>query len=422
MKEGMNIGRLVQELERQAASKHDYLRRTTDLQFGVLYGDEVESEIGDLIVPGVQAALSWPGTASVADEAMPLAPLANTQLAEHLGIPTRYYNRLLVSHPALLEHNVNTLLQHAPLDEVRTLRTLDGEVRAFLSNSYDPIDNFTAVRYLLPLLDPENDHGVTLPGGRVLAPIRQPGGAPWQVDWKSANVSDTTLNIKFVIPTFERELKVGTVIRAGGILRNSEVGLHTFEFAPFTETLWCTNGAYYTRLGEGGSKRRHIGPARSAGFGENGRAASLEAMAYAGWKRQRDSEYLADMAHVIRKTLSGVLLDRVAAPIVAAMGAAITGNPAAAVETVGRILNLSGVEQEGVLRHLLNDGDLSMWGLSSAITRYSQEVGAYDRATALERMGGDVITLSKQDWRVISTAELRPRKRSAAAEVAPAVA
>jgi len=58
----------------------------------------------------------------------------------------------------------------------------------------------------------------------------------------------------------------------------------------------------------------------------------------------------------------------------------------------------------GVLRHLIEGGDMSRWGIANAVTRQSQDVDSYDRATDLERAGGQIIELSQRDWNEIATA------------------
>ena len=61
-------------------------------------------------------------------------------------------------------------------------------------------------------------------------------------------------------------------------------------------------------------------------------------------------------------------------------------------------------DRGGILRHLINGGDLSRWGVTNAVTRYSQDVQSYDKATELEALGGTLIELNKTDWRAIAEA------------------
>jgi len=61
-------------------------------------------------------------------------------------------------------------------------------------------------------------------------------------------------------------------------------------------------------------------------------------------------------------------------------------------------------EQDNVLTHLIRGADLSQYGLVNAITRTSQDVASYDRATELERLGGTVLELPVSDWSVLAKA------------------
>lgn len=59
-------------------------------------------------------------------------------------------------------------------------------------------------------------------------------------------------------------------------------------------------------------------------------------------------------------------------------------------------------EQEGILKYLIEGGDLSLYGLSNAVTRASQDVVSYDRATTLEGIGWQVATMEPQQWKQIN--------------------
>ena len=71
---------------------------------------------------------------------------------------------------------------------------------------------------------------------------------------------------------------------------------------------------------------------------------------------------------------------------------------------MGNKLNLNQGEQSDVLRHLIEGGDLSRWGLANAVTRSSHDVKDYDRATELERVGGKVIDLATSEWQQVAEA------------------
>lgn len=73
------------------------------------------------------------------------------------------------------------------------------------------------------------------------------------------------------------------------------------------------------------------------------------------------------------------------------------------VELTSNKYGLNKDENDGILRHLINGGDLSLYGLSNAITRQSQDVESYDRATELESMGWSVLTMPRATWNSINS-------------------
>ncbi|HLZ07946.1 MAG TPA: DUF932 domain-containing protein, partial [Chloroflexota bacterium] len=72
------------------------------------------------------------------------------------------------------------------------------------------------------------------------------------------------------------------------------------------------------------------------------------------------------------------------------------------VEVVGKKHGLNETEEDGILRHLIDGGDLTQWGLANAITAYSQAVPSYERATELEKVGGNVMTLDESQWKEVA--------------------
>ena len=66
-------------------------------------------------------------------------------------------------------------------------------------------------------------------------------------------------------------------------------------------------------------------------------------------------------------------------------------NPVEAVEVLGDKYLLNKNERASVLRHFIMDNDFSQFGLVNAVTRASQDVEDYNRATELERIGGTVL-------------------------------
>ena len=80
----------------------------------------------------------------------------------------------------------------------------------------------------------------------------------------------------------------------------------------------------------------------------------------------------------------------------------ITGRVQEVVELTAKNYGFSQTEQEGILDALIRGGDMSLYGLSNAVTRMSQDVESYDRATELESAGWDIATMPAGLWKTIN--------------------
>ena len=124
------------------------------------------------------------------------------QVAEKLGIPRNYYHKTLAV-PGLASYNVNAWLKAQPSNKRFLVRTLDGKARAFLSDKFKPIDNFDVLMHsFFPAL---NDHKK-------------------DIQVKANVLSERRMYIQVVFPSLQAEVKVGDVVQAGIVMRNSEVG------------------------------------------------------------------------------------------------------------------------------------------------------------------------------------------------------
>ena len=135
MNTGMNLEELARELTRRTDPN---VRR-----------DFVTPQGKIEMVPGSEGGVKLAGLPLQAHAA--IRPHAHGQIADELGIPKKYYDRMLVEKPELLARNVNTWLHAAPTAK-RMVRTLDGEARAVLSSSYRPLDNHDLAQAALPIL------------------------------------------------------------------------------------------------------------------------------------------------------------------------------------------------------------------------------------------------------------------------------
>src|SRR6267142_1950134 len=131
MKTGISLTALAAKIEAQRDLKHDLIVPTNKAQI--------------IVDPDKTTILTVAGHGS-----FPILPLAHRQIATHTGIPAQYYDRMQAEQPRLLANNINTWFDAKPSN--RMVRTLGGDMRAFLSDRYQRIENEEIAEAALPVL------------------------------------------------------------------------------------------------------------------------------------------------------------------------------------------------------------------------------------------------------------------------------
>ncbi len=161
----------------------------------------------------------------------------------------------------------------------------------------------------------------------------------------------------------------------------------------FARLLACLNGM----VREGGDAWRHLG--RRADESEE-----IYALLTDEAKAADDKALLLKVRDRVAATLDegkfGAWVDK----IQGTTKEPIEGDVPAAVEVLAKTLSFRQEEKSSVLRHLIEGGDLSRFGLMNAVTHTAEDVESYDRATEIEALGGAVVDLPANEWRVIATA------------------
>lgn len=295
---------------------------------------------------------------------------AFNQLGTDLKIPASYRRMLMEQgNHELLQENVNTLLSQQ--DKNRMLRTLDGDLRGYLSDSFSTqYDNDTILTAVLPVL-----HSM---GSDIVI--------------RSCDLTDTKMYLKVTNKKLQGDIKVGDPVVGGITIVNSEVGMSFYSENEFIERLICTNGM--TRANNISSFRKmHRGSKQRVGaVRQDTMRATQEAIAL----QIRDS---------IENALSPARFMKTVEDMRATTTRKIEGKVEQAVVELGKIVGYTQTEGESILKHLIEGGDLSQYGMLNAVTRFSQDEQVnYDRASELEIMGGKVLELNPKQWRNISEA------------------
>ena len=345
MKTGQTLSEIAAELEAQLKAKHDYVAPSSQL------------------VMDPKSNLTITGKGS-----FELSELAHDQLAGRSGIPSKYYQRMRESAPELLAQNVNHWFQKEPSKKM--VRTIGRTARAILSDRYRPLDNFDLAETALPL--------VKKMGCRV----------------ESSALTEHHLYLKLVTERITAEV-VGDVVQMGIVISNSEVGCGSVKVEPMIWTLRCKNGMVAPDYS---MRKYHVGRAGVEGSlaDEFFRDETRQADDKAFWMKVRDT---------IEGSMKQDVFDKIVAKLRAAGEDEVTGDPVKVVEVTQERFGLSDDERGSVLRHLIKDGGLTRYGLLNAITASSQDSADYERATQLERIGGDVLELPRRDWAAIAGAK-----------------
>jgi len=365
MNAGRSLASLAAELDRQTSTRKDFIAAQGAVEAVVL-------------TPEGAPALAIAGLPDL--DPVTLTPYAHGQLSDHLGIPKKYYDRMAAETPQLLADSVNVWFKKDAGNR-RMLRTLDGKVRAVLSPKFRALDNYDLMAAVLPVLI-EN-----------------------KVQIMSTELTETRLYIKGILPSLSDELGEGLAygghtyipgdrghLVAAVTISNSDIGAGTLRIEPSVFTTRCTNLA---QLKSAAMKKYHAGRANSADeswqvFVDETRRADDAAF----WLKVRDITAAAFDEKQFRIAI---------ARIRETAANAITSDdlPKVVDLTVER-LALPPSLNSGILKALAAGGDLTQWGLSSAITRVANDQTDYELSTLLERAGGEVLELSPSQWQAVA--------------------
>lgn len=363
MKEGKTLQELALEIERRSQAKQDLIVPAKGLR---MYAWDDGGGVGLEFNSKEAEPITW------------INDVAHDQISGYCDIPKKYYDRCLRESPKLLANNVSHWfsLDSSP----RLVRKLDGRARAFLSNRYRPLENEDLAQAILPVIASDE-----------------------QFDLMSCEITERRLYLKVVHKKVTRELsktgnyfgdqkhRIVQVLAPAVTISNSEVGCGSLSVQAGWFNSFCSNLA---TMGERSMKKYHVG-AKHELLGEE-----AFAMLSDETRRKTDEALWMQLTDVLRGAFDEVrfneLVDRIEGT-----RADVIDKKADVVQVVSFASKEVGInegEQKGILQYLIEGGDLSRFGVHNAITRYSQDVESYDRATELERAGAALIEMPKTQW------------------------
>lgn len=356
MKLGRTIEEMCGEVLRQSKSKADYIVDTRRLEMECCDSGVILRMLDDS-----QFDITEP---------MDVNSIAHRQIGSFHNIPAKYYERMLMEQPELLAQNVNSWFKHQPTQ--RMLRTLDGTTRAYLSTRYRRIDNLEILQAIMPALG-------KIPDAR----------------FESCEITDSRMYIKVVNPRLETEVTPGDIVQSGVIISNSETGMGSVCIQPLILRLVCMNGMV---VNDARTRKNHIGRTNIAD--ENHQLYSDKTLA------AEDHAFLLKVQDTVNAATDEAKFHQVVNMMQGATKMRMnTTDIPSIVKLASKDFGLTLDEADGILNQLIVNEDHTLYGLANAVTRYSQEVESYDRATALESIGFDILSMPVHQWNRLNLAQ-----------------
>jgi hypothetical protein len=326
----MDLVDLVRELERQKKNSLDLIVESSTLK---AVPDEKD---------GIRLAIPEYGE-------FPLTEWAHGQLADKVGIPRRYYERMRNSGKSwLLAENVNAWLGER---ERRLIRILDGKIRAILSDRYRMMDNYDIV--FLALDEFKRRETVEI----------------YRID-----LTETMLYLKAIDRTLAESIREEDVVYGGIIIRNSEVGASALRIEPFILRRVCGNGLILQQS----LKKIHLGR-QTLEIGEidwSDETRELEDRAI--WSKVRD---------IIRATFDRQVFQSWIKKLRESTQVKIE-KPIEAVENIVGHLGLSEEQKQRLLMHF---SEPTKYGLINAVANLAGESKNIEEQVKLEEFAGRML-------------------------------
>jgi len=351
-----DLREMADVIMRNADNKRDYLADTAKLTV---------TEAGKMLVP----------VNGGEPEAFGITDHTHGQIAAKLEIPKKYYDRLKTEHGDLWAKNVNTLFERE--NERRMIRTLDGNVRAYLSDRYRRIDNEEVAAILLPAL--MKFEGLVI---------------------HDCEVTEKRMYINAYYPGVTKEITGKDFWSPGVTIGNSEIGDGRFYTKFYAWRQVCRNGMIAKDFSFG---KYHTG--------RRTEAAEDVAEIFYSERTQKldDAAFLSKTLDVLNGALSDngfsnmvLRLQKATLDTMPAMNVEQT------VELIATDYQLKDDERKHVLMNLIKEGNLNRYGIANGITNAANHpvdggiTTDYDRAQELREIGGKIIDLTPADWHTVS--------------------
>jgi len=335
----------------------------------------IRAEDGKLVIKGTDPIIE-PSGVTTADGVYYVTNVCDDGISERLGIPRAYLRRLRESNVALYDANINGWLsQETKPTMVRAFRSFEqggvGIARAYLSDRYSRLDNLDA---LAATLEGLSEAGVELSPENMTCDLTE----------RRMTVRVTAPQIAALAPELLKGYRSpftgqtgdeNPTVFAGFILSNSETGGGAWTITPRLVVQVCDNGMKITK---DAMRAVHIGVKQDEGvlWSSDTQRKALDLVV----ARTRDAVAQFLNIEYMTKTIKK-LTEAAGKPV----------ETVDEVKTMGKALALSEEHINGILGKFIKGGQMTVGGVSQAITAFAQEVEDADDAYLLETAGSKLL-------------------------------
>lgn len=312
----------------------------------------------DYLVPSSRLQMQGDGAMSFNDNEFQMREVAHLQVANKLKIPKQFYDRM-GDHEGLRTTVVNRLMPE--YGKTSMVRTTDGDMRAFLSDRYKPIENLDVLNAAAPVL------------------------RDMHVEVKASSLTEKRMYLQVAFPKLEAEIQLNDVVQFGLTITNSEVGFGMVKVSPTIWRLVCTNGMI--RSAE--INHRHIGKQQEMGedysvFSDEAKVADKVAFALK-----------------LRDTIQATVSEASFEAWVSQMKGAVNDRINDVVKTVANVSKNYGISEDlndFMINNIAEEGNLSRWGVANAVTNLAHHTDSRDLQYEVEQIGSKIIDMSAAQW------------------------
>jgi hypothetical protein len=361
----LDLSNLAKELESQNLKKRDMIIPSTlltmyDGRLGLK--NDHQSEMSELLLKsGIET--------STYNEEFNITEPCHAQIADKLGIATKYYDRMRTEAVDMLDYNVSEWLKRKPANYfLRTFKSESEEeygiARAFLSDRFKVIDHLDILITALDAIKQSNK----------------------RVTIETADLTDKKMYVRFMapdivkaVPELLKNYKVpngskddgGFGVCSGFILSNSETGHATFTIAPRLTVLACRNGMIFhkDKLAE-----KHLGSKMDVGN-----------IVWSEKTKQKELELIQlQVTDAVNTYLSNDYLGNILTEL-SMKGSKELQHPLDTIQNISLSLGFSDDRKNELLGYFVHGSDITGFGAIQSLTYLAQDVQSdlrYDLETA----------------------------------------